>query len=630
MSSGDFRIVQTTDDREIIASFQRQQQEIIKLLGKFSELKVKGNEAGQSWGGAMGTAVAGFGRLAGALTGIGSVIGGILAAAAQVRREYDNIINRQERHNQERKTYEESIGDLTLNFAAYMNAAQLDTKTRQMAKAAGVTPEVAANALSASVSKASPQSAQEASDLFESVQAALEFNPGMDTGDRTAFSEAITLFRKTVQEETGQRISGQQAAGFIIATAGMAPAKDLGTVSDNAVPAINDLVRKGFTPQQASAMTTTMAAKSGDSEMARSGNAIRDLAGSLQDVFGDRFPDMEPMARMKMVADDPQLRKEFLYGAKGIPALTLEQKNKQTAFDMMTPGTTAYESTFAGIREMKNFAANAELYSNMQADIKSIMPVTATGKALGANTSQIATNDVAGAIAAEMRKQEKDFLQSMGDSDMSQRVDKFSFDFNGGLSEEGSVPYLIERYKRRAKRLRSPFELMPGFGMDSPPQRVEREPTAAELEKAGQFEERAALYEQKQRDYQAQYPEAFTPPETIPPTVRRPVAPIDDAGKPQAAATSVETVAPMARVTSAHADRAAQPGAAASGSDFGQVASAIFALIDRLDRHPQAVPPPVPNVNVNVATNDRPADRNFAPRTIRPTRSAGLDRRRLS
>jgi hypothetical protein len=129
------------DDAQAVRAWQRGKQAI-------AEFDKQGGKAKQTFGGMFAATTRSIAGAAAGFAGVGSVLGGILLAANQLRAEWQNITQQQAAAAASNLTFEQSLAQAVRNSAGIFEAADVRQRSLNLANDANISPATAAGIIS--------------------------------------------------------------------------------------------------------------------------------------------------------------------------------------------------------------------------------------------------------------------------------------------------------------------------------------------------------------------------------------------------------------------------------------------------------------------------------------------------
>lgn len=450
MSGNTISITMTADDRDVLSSYQKQQAEILKNQRALINMGNAGTAAGRNTKTNVDSATQSLKTFLTAVTGVGSVVGGLAAAAAQLRREYETILQRQKTAADRQVNFADSLSQAIRNAGGLLSGAEVEKSTLGISERTGVEPAKVAQALGAALSARGATNKQQAQEAITATGAALKFAPELDA------EGAASLAGVAIDVSKRFGVSPQKAIGFIQNVGGLARVTDLPNLVQNVAPAVNNLTQFGFSPQEAGSLVTTLTQGTGDF----SGNLSSTAALAFADSLRERFPGENPRDVINKLRADPALRSAFLeggkIGGKKFGAASLGKgKAKPTIEQILEEGTLFASQFDEGIGKIGTFEDGGKTYQDTLREINSVATVqnARIQRYLKTGAQQLSIVDISGGLASISREGLEDALKSSGASDLDLKFARTAFEFDGGLSENAPTDRVTEILRQRADYL---------------------------------------------------------------------------------------------------------------------------------------------------------------------------------
>ena len=387
------------------------------------------------------------------LTGIGTVLGGILAVATQFRREYEILKSR------EKEASDRQMDVSTAQAAAYANLGtdptmtrdQVDQKAAEIAKERGMSIRDVYNALSNAFSARGTESASAA---VEAVDVAMLMNPGDAQGAEFMAGSILDLKKKsggTVKQIAGQIIAAKQQARVVSGQA----------FAQNAIPAIFQLESFGNTQQESMAIYAAATQGIGDPTGEKTGSSIISFQRQLDDLVGKRGPKIQGMKRQLeyIRSKDGKKYRDYLLGTeKKQGKLKAEAKAYTTFAGFLTEGSVESKLLDQSLQVVPELGDQSQ--SSLEAYQKDIESSPVQRNALlrrrvASATENQQVQNVRGGLKAVSREGVIDYLKASGASQTS--LDFLSTRMAASDALGGDVGNVaINALETRAKNLKTP------------------------------------------------------------------------------------------------------------------------------------------------------------------------------
>lgn len=439
------KVVVSSDDRDLLNTWQKQNAEILKNQRALQRMGQAGEQAGRKTAQGLDKGFASAKQFIGAIAGVTSVVGGMVAMGAQLRREYDNLIQRQKTAADKQVDFAGAISQTVRNAGGLLSAAEVQSAVGSLSDTTGVGRTKAAQALGAALSARGATRKEQALESVAATRAALKFAPELEaSGIASLAGVAIDISKR-------ENVSPEAAIGFIQNVGGLARVTDLENLVQNVAPTINNLGNFGFTPAEAGSLVTTITQGTGDFSGAISRTAALNFGASIRKAF----PGQNPVEVIGKLRNDPRARKKFLdegvFG-KGVAKPSIE--------NILTPGTIEATQFDEGPAKIGSFDEGEKTFGSVIAEINSLAAVknARLRRTLETGAEALSLTDISGGQTGITREGLGNVLRASGASSLRTRAALLKFDLGGGLSNRSSVADLADRFEAEAelKRARKP------------------------------------------------------------------------------------------------------------------------------------------------------------------------------
>jgi hypothetical protein len=434
------------DDAQAVRAWQRGKQAI-------AEFDKQGGKAKQTFGGMFAATTRSIAGAAAGFAGVGSVLGGILLAANQLRAEWQNITQQQAAAAASNLTFEQSLAQAVRNSAGIFEAADVRQRSLNLANDANISPAKAAGIIGAAVTSTGVTNAAEAEGAINAARAAAIYAPDLDAAGTQALAGVAASGSKRFGTTPEQFIGNVQRIGI------QSNVRDLTPLIENVAPAVSNLSDLGFSGKRAAAggLVASLTQGTEDTTGEVSATAAVNLAKALRDRFGKQKQfqnadgSFDALAAITEIQGDPALRDKFLeggdfYGKKFGKAALGKGKAFSTIEQILTGGSFRANQFAGATAAIGGFEPGGETYTGLVNAISSVTPTEQIKRLLESGTAGVQANDVTG-ISSVLREEGQKFQQSIGDSNLSQKVDSFTREFSSGL---GSNPLAaIDRFQEQ-------------------------------------------------------------------------------------------------------------------------------------------------------------------------------------
>lgn len=447
--SNDVKITISGNDAQMIAVWQRQQAEILNNQQALMKMGQAGERAGAQISKGIEAGLLQATRFVSAISGIGSVTAGIMAAASALKREYEDLMARQKKAANAQINLADAQSQLLINLGTdkEVDAQKAIQMAREGSRATGLSEKDFTQAFSDALSARGDKSATEAFQATKAAGALLPFNP----------EAAKLLSGATLDISKGANISPEAAVGYFASVSRAARVTNFQGTAEHIAPGIVGVTKFGDDLQKAGALLATLSLGEADPTGRRSRTASISLAQQLEERLPD-LPDTE--ARIRAIQGDDKLRKRFFEGGK----FKVGGKNKEfgaASFEATAlPTVRGLLSGDAASQERKEYEASLQnvidpakgeqVYAELMKDIGSLPSVQlARKKRFSENAAEGRRIDdkEAGRIDVS-REGLEDILSSHGYGSFARKDvgSAFAFDVFRGLSPE----YAMEKQLRSA------------------------------------------------------------------------------------------------------------------------------------------------------------------------------------
>lgn len=492
MANNTVAITLTIDEANALKAWTNQQAAVEKLKQKLAALKAPDNPLGSVQAGAM-KALSTLGQVTVAITGIGSVIAGVLAFANQLKAEYQNLKQAQQNAASTNIDYAKELASAVRSTGGRIGGAEMDRLASQAVKTTGQAPAVVTAAFNAVFTAIGPQNKKEDLEAIKTAENVLQQYPEQDAQTIRQLS-AVTAQNKRVFGLTDQEALGYQQkaqnASFV---------KDVAAFSANVAGKLSAVALSGdFTPAEAGSLTGTLSQVGGDFEGSTSTMAALTLGNELK----ERLPHIKSgKERLNYMQDHPELQKAYLEGgkfpgtAKAFPAadtgrtiykphvLNLFDKNSQTARD--------FEKNVAAYGDKESWGKEAA-FIRKQVNTSPSIQVSTAQRQGDASNKQLQLRDADGAMAAVSRKIIEDLVKSAGATDIAQKISTMSFEYDSALGTQNPLDAVNKQLQSRIGSLRQVSETKTFASMAGASNPVELRKSQAQIESDA---EKAAILE---------------------------------------------------------------------------------------------------------------------------------------
>lgn len=328
--SNEVKITVSGNDAQMLALWNRQQAEILKNQHALIKMGEAGEAAGKKIGDGMSGAVGKMSQFVAGVTGIGSVIGGVLAAANQLKAEWSDLVARQNDAAQRQLSTAAAQRKALINLGLAPDAAfgpeQLNRTVEQISRETGATQKDLFLTFSSALSAKGPLKTE---DMVAAVKQAAQVEPTDQASQNTLAGAILDMMKKGGG-------TAQENFGLLLGTQGASRVKDLGALARNIVPGMIAGQSFGASAEQSAELAATFTQLLADPEGAISKTAMVQFMGQVQEATGKSLPanatfderlgflqgDAGKSIRNKLVGDPTRGIKGTLTGeAQALPAM---------------------------------------------------------------------------------------------------------------------------------------------------------------------------------------------------------------------------------------------------------------------------------------------------------------------
>ena len=439
--SNTIEITFSVEDAAAFKAWQRQQAAAAKMKKELDALKNSGNQAGQSLVSAAGQA----GRTAlsavAALTGIGGAVAAIIAVANQLKREWQNMITRQEGAAGTQIAWGKAFAGLQRAAGGLMERKKLQDRTFQGAINAGQDPEQFAKTVETTLQAKGPVTEADVERAIESAESVSKFYPEVSSEDRALLSgstgDVSSAYKTTTEESLGLLQNVAQAARV----------EGPQFMAQNVAPAMAQMAMYGESPQFAGALMATTTNRTVDREGATSKLIDLKFLERLREVFPEEKTGLKTgEERLKYLQDNPQFHKAFLDGGTILGKKLGEAEIGRSAGrpfieDLLKKDSESNKVLRENMGVVGDRATWQAQHDKVKAQVDAdpnfqLGRLQAAGKAAG---SQIQLDNTTEGQIAVARELLRDLTKAAGLLDIEQKAAMATFEANTALGGVGAV-----------------------------------------------------------------------------------------------------------------------------------------------------------------------------------------------
>lgn len=404
------------DDADLLRAWQRQIKALDKLDSKMNRLGRSGGKSAQKVKGGFDSALGTLGKFAGAITGIGGVVGGISLAARQLFVEFQRIKELQQTDASRQIEFEQSLVQAVRNAAGLFTGQEVKQIALDLEKETGVSPTKIAKAISSALSARGATNREQAQEAIDATSSALSYAPEL-SADEAAFVAGAGI---DISKRFG--FTPDQALGFMQNIGGLSRTTDLQKLAKNVVPAVNNLAQYGNTGQEAGSLVTALTQGIGDDTGEMTGTAAVRLAQQIK----DRGIGSSTAEGISILQNDPELRKRFFEGGKfdgkKFSGASFEGKAAPTVENLLNKDTFIAKSYIEGIAKIGGAAEAQATFDSTIAENRSITRTSRFQRQAQAAGEAANIQDQAGADAAIARNALAEAFDNASFSDVRKKA----------------------------------------------------------------------------------------------------------------------------------------------------------------------------------------------------------------
>lgn len=452
-SNQEVGITLTANSASVEAAFAKINAALDKTVDRLDKMDAASKKATSSASGGLESATASAAKFAAGLAGVGTASAAVLAAAAALRREYDNLVSRQKGAADTQLNFENALAQAVRNAGVgVLSGGQVRDMALKLAGDASVDPAKAASVLSDAFSAKGVNNQADAEMTRSAAAAVLKFAPELESKDAATFAgTAIDIMKRT-------GLDARQAVGLTQMTSGTARTTTLKGVAENVMPgALQMMELGGGSVSENAALMSALTQGIVDPEGAVSRTAGITLAKELR----ERMPDVGTTAeRLAKLQADPKLQKAFLeggrFGRKQFGAAEIGRGQASSSVESLVRGQgTAFDAFQENRKALGDVGQAGQAYDQMVAAVNSVTFTSRLKRAFSGATSEQQILDQTGGQTSVNREGLREFLKASGQSKFSQDVDSILFE-SGTLGGSSPVEAAASRLRSKAASLRSP------------------------------------------------------------------------------------------------------------------------------------------------------------------------------
>ncbi len=367
-----------------------------------------------------------------------------LAATAVklIANEWNNVIERQQKAGQAAITFEEALGEATLNVGAVMAPDRLKERALAMSAETGVAPATAVSAISLAIKSGGATNEAEANRLADAAVVAGKLSPRAGAEKLADTSGSIASY----MARTGA--TAEQAGGVLLSMQSKSNIADPNKAMAAAGPTLANILAQGASEGMAQGLMPALSQAIEDTQGDVSALAATQFTQSLAEAGASRFKGQKniPDKMLAAMRADPELARQFFSGelinedtGQKIGKPELGRGKAETFFRAISGDKTlGGDAKIIGsyVKQFDEFSAQAinqqqagRFYNERLDQVRDATP-TLQADRLFKSTAEQNRLDGPDALRGVSREGMVDLLQSAGASDLSQRVSKLDFDIS--------------------------------------------------------------------------------------------------------------------------------------------------------------------------------------------------------
>lgn len=416
-------------------------------------------------GSAMDSAISGMARY---------VTAAALAAAAVklITNEWNNVIERQQKAGQVAITFEEALGEATLNVGAVMAPDKLKARALKMSAETGVAPATAVQAMSLAIKSGGATNEEEANRLADAAVVAGKLSPRAGAEKLADTSGSIASY----MARTGS--TAEQAGGVLLSMQSKSNIADPNKAMAAAGPTLANMLAQGASEGMAQAMMPALSQAIEDTQGDVSALAATQFTQSLAEAGASRFKGQKniPDKMLAAMRADPELARQFFSGelinedtGQKIGKPELGRGKAETFFraisgDKSLGGDATIIDSYR--KQFDEFSAQAisrdqagKFYNERLDQVRGATPRLQAQRVINSATEQIRVEG-SDAMRGITREGLSELLQTAGMPDARRKIALGSFD----MKRQGSLEETIESLRAEADSQMGKFPMGDGIG----------------------------------------------------------------------------------------------------------------------------------------------------------------------
>lgn len=388
----------------------------------------------------MGSVVDQIGSRITSLLGPAALVSG---AVKLISAEWQNVIDRQQKAGQTALTFEEALGEATLNVGGVMAPDKLKARALKMSAETGVSPATAVQALSLSIKSGGATNEAEAERLANAAEVAGKLSPRAGAAKLSDTSGSIASY----MARTGA--TAEQAGGVLLSMQSKSNIADSNEAMAAAGPTLANMLAQGASEGMAQALMPALSQAIEDTKGDTSSLAATQFTQSLAEAGQSRFKGQAniPDKMLAAMRADPELGRQFFAGeltdldtGKNLGKPELGKGKAETFFRAISGDSSLQgdQGIIASYRkQFDEFSAQAitpqeagELFNERLGQVRGATPTLQRERQLKSakETAQISSPD---AIRGVTREGMDELLQSSGMSWLGRKSQMLQYDLGG-------------------------------------------------------------------------------------------------------------------------------------------------------------------------------------------------------
>lgn len=405
----------STTDKNTENVLNRIERSVDKIENKFAKVGRTGNRSSKQIKSGFDSSLATFGKFAGAITGVGSLVGGVALVTNQLFVELRNLKSLQQTDADKQVEFESALVGAVRNAGGNFKSEEIKAEILELEKDTGVRPAIIANVVSSTLSARGATNKAQAQEAIEGTRAALNFAPELNSEDAAILAGSSVDIAKKTGFTPEESIGLAQNVG---ALAHVSKPRDL---AQNVAPAMNALLDFNNSAQEAGSLIAAMTQGTNDF----TGNMSRTASIQLAKQIEERGIGNSTAEGIQLLQQDPKLRKKFeeggTFNGKSFPAVSTEANAFTTVRNLLNPDTQIAKAFNEGIDKIGDRQDAQKTYDDLVAEVKKVTRTSRLRRQAAAATDTANIEDVVGGMAAETRTTLSKALDAANFSDLRKK-----------------------------------------------------------------------------------------------------------------------------------------------------------------------------------------------------------------